>query len=211
VCVCQRSVVGGANGAPARVICERVACKNAIRHSEAAGQKAKAERERERDQSASHPQSVGSAAFCIIREAGWLAGSSWREAEGCMVARRPLAHSVPLLLHTRTDSTLTTRPTQLSRIILLVLISHSLMRNGAKHVPLGVLGRQLDAPRRNKCVSPTQSSVRRTGHFRGRVQCTSGAAPAFRQPTCVPINSAPTRRQCRTYCSAKLTRRRREN
>jgi hypothetical protein len=72
------------------------------------------------------------------RLAGWLDPAAGGR-EGCMVAAPARSLGSSFTAHA---DRLTTRPTQLARIILLVLISLSLMRNGAKHLPLGVLGRQ---------------------------------------------------------------------
>jgi hypothetical protein len=173
-------------------------------------QKQRGKRQKQRDQSASHPQSVGSAAFCIIREAGWLAGSSWREGGVHMVARRPLAHSaVPLLLHTPTDWLLGQR-NSLALYCWFSSLSHAKWgETSAAGCLRAAVGRA--PPQQVRVADDAAKQRRRAPDTFGLVQCTSGAAPAFRQPTCVPINSAPTRRQCRTYCSAKLTRRRREN
>ena len=95
------------------------------------------------------------------RLAGWIQLEGGGGVHGGAAPARTLCSS--FTAHADTVSTdYSANATLALTIILLVLISHSLMRYGAKHVPLGVLGRQLDAPRRNKCVSPTQSSVRRT-------------------------------------------------
>lgn len=194
-CKCASAAKGRRRKWSARVICERVACKNAIRHAESGGKSAEI-----RVRVTQHSRRRR----CIIREAGWLA--VWR-LEGGRGAwwRRPLGSSFTAHADRPTDDCCSANATRSHYIV-----GSSLMRNGAKHVPpLGVLGRQLDAPRRNKCVSPTTLSSLRTAQCSASASRTCGGV--FRQATCVPINSTPTRRQCRTYCSAKLTRRRREN